>query len=89
MIRLHLWEIESRFAPGLSPGWSGAHHASVFELLHGLPLLERIVRLRDIRAEHLRFRGFIYPPWSRVEGLSQVNLPQMLPLRGSICMVVD
>ena len=29
------------------------------------------------------------PPWSRVEGKSQVNLPQMPPLRGGICMGVD
>ena len=28
-------------------------------------------------------------PWSRVEGKSQVNLPQMPPLRGGICMGVD
>ena len=29
------------------------------------------------------------PPWSRVEGKSQVNLPHMPPLRGGICMGVD
>ena len=29
------------------------------------------------------------PPWSRVEGKSQVNLPQMPPFRGGICMEVD
>jgi hypothetical protein len=29
------------------------------------------------------------PPWSRVEGKSQVNLPQMPPLRGGSCMGVD
>ena len=29
------------------------------------------------------------PPWSRVEGNSYVNLPQMPPLRGGICMGVD
>ena len=26
------------------------------------------------------------PPWSRVEGKSRVNLPQMPPLRGGVCM---
>ena len=29
------------------------------------------------------------PPWSRVEGKSQVHLQQMPPLRGGICMGVD
>ena len=29
------------------------------------------------------------PPWSQVEGKSQVNLPQMPPLQGGICMGVD
>jgi hypothetical protein len=29
------------------------------------------------------------PPWSRVGGKSEVNLPQMPPLRGGICMGVD
>jgi len=29
------------------------------------------------------------PPWSRVEGKSQVILPQMPPLRGGICVGVD
>jgi len=29
------------------------------------------------------------PPWSRVEGKSEVNLPQMLPPRGGICTGVD
>ena len=29
------------------------------------------------------------PPWRQPRGKSQVNLPQMLPLRGSICMGVD
>ena len=28
-------------------------------------------------------------PWSRVEGKSQVNLPQMSPLRSGICLGVD
>jgi len=32
--------------------------------------------------------GVSNPPWSRVEGKSQVNLPQMPPLRDSICMGV-
>ena len=29
------------------------------------------------------------PPWSRDEGKSEVNHPQMPPLRGGICMGVD
>ena len=29
------------------------------------------------------------PPWRQPRGKSQVNPPQMLPLRGSICMGVD
>jgi len=48
------------------------------ELLSNLPQL-----LHDIG-----IRGF-HPPWSRVEGKSEVNLPQMPPLRGGICMGVD
>ena len=36
-----------------------------------------------------RMRLLATPPWSRVEGKSQVNFPQMPPLRGGICMGVD
>ena len=57
-------------------------------------------RLRDLSERGLRrlrspdaappFQdGQPKPPWSRVESKSRVNLPQMPPLRGGICMGVD
>ena len=37
----------------------------------------------------LRRLGALPPPWSRFEGKPYVNLPQMPPLRGGICMGVN
>jgi len=36
-----------------------------------------------------RYHSPSKPPWSRVEGKSEVNLPRIPPLRGTICMGVD
>ena len=48
----------------------------------------RTMPLRRSRAsDALAYR--VYPPSSRVEGTSQVNLPQMQPLRDGICMRDD
>ena len=36
------------------------------------------------------FRASLFlPPWSRVQGKSKANLPQMPPLQGGICMEFD
>ena len=49
----------------------------------------RVVTIPSFRRPTALLMNALATPWSRVEGKFQVNLPQLPPLRGGICMGVD
>ena len=77
---------------GVAREGDGEKISSLFDHLPAPPPSRRALFALTFGAyQHLASGGVFQgvPPWSRVEGKSQVNFPQMPPLRGGICMKVD